>query len=62
MNEVSLELGKKYKQVVYVPGKYDIVYLNNVEVYKITKKSYMLMDCTTGKTYRVRMGAILEAK
>lgn len=60
MNEV-LQLGQKYKQVVYTSGIYDIVYLDNVEVVKITRKSYMVLNHTTGKTSRVPIGSILEA-
>lgn len=61
MNEATLDLGKKYKSVVFL-AKYDVNYLSNVEVYKITKKSYMLMDCSNGKTYRVPINAVIEAK
>lgn len=62
MPEIILELGKTYKEIAYAPGKYDINYVSNSEVYKITKKSYMLINHATGKTYRVPIGSILGAK
>ena len=62
MPEIVLELGKNYKEVAYMPGRYDIEYISNAEVYKITKKSYMMVVNATGKTYRVPIGSILGAK
>ncbi len=62
MPEIVLELGKTYMEIAYVPGIYDINVASNVEVYKITKKSYMLINHTTGKTYRVPIGSVMSAK
>ena len=62
MPEIVLELGKTYMEIAYVPGIYDINVASNVEVYKITKKSYMLINRTTGKTYRVPIGSVMSAK
>ncbi len=62
MPEITLEQGKTYTQVAYMPGRYDIEYISNAEVYKITKKSYMMVDNATGKTYRVPIGSVLGVK
>lgn len=61
IGHIGLKVGQKYKQVVY-PYKYEIEYLNNIEVVKETPKSYMCFEWKTGKTYRVPKDGIFEAQ